>query len=454
MNKKLNILSIFLLSSMLFSCNQGTQENPSYIKDFINNASKSYTVLAKEKEIVNKEDGSNLYTNDYNYSILSVSGSNARIKEDITYTQNGTTQVTSISYVKDKDGYVATEVLNYKNEITTKYVYDSNNYKQVYDNEYRNPFSLITSSDLSSVESNKYRLKDNKTSMFGYYLLGIDYPLSDVYFNFKDEKLENILFETKEYEGISEDANTGKYIKIKYKYSTEIYIYEEGNTKINSIETQKSRNKEKETILKNALSELTGNYTITMNEHDRDESPNHDYDGIWYFDGSSKVYHRQSANSEVRNYDLYYKIDKTMADDDKLRLFDFNEDTLTWDYYKPINSRSYNVDPKTYDYFVLKCLDIAPELFKYDEENNKFVCDNKYVLGYMGNYLLPGCYALTYFTYGEGDKAEIFLNSNNKIKKISVGYTYTDSQGYEIPRDVDMTFANIGTTVLPDYIEA
>ena len=72
----------------------------------------------------------------------------------------------------------------------------------------------------------------------------------------------------------------------------------------------------------------------------------------------------------------------------------------------------------------------------------------------MGNYLLPGSYAISYFTNGEGDKAEIFLNSSNKIKKIVVGYTYTDPQGYEIPRDMDMTFSNIGTTEIPDYVEA
>lgn len=451
MNRKINLLMV-LPTLLLASCSE-THTVPEYVSSFLSEANKSYTLLAKEKEIVNRTDGSLLFENSYNYSILSTSGDNARIKETLSYTKNGETNVQNINFVKDSDGYVATEALNYKNEVVTK-VYRSNNSKVIYDNEYRNPFSLLSKADFTYVEDGKYRLNDLKTSLFTYYLLGIDYKMENVYFNFTDEKIDTITMNSGVYDGATQDANTCNYIKIKYSYSTEIFVSDVGTTQIKGLSKQASRNAEKEAILKSALSELSGNYTITMNEHDRDEKANTEYDSIWYFNGSDKVYHRQSADTEVRNYDLYYKVDKTIADDDKLRYFDFNEETGKWDYVKPTYSQSYNVDPKTYDYFVLKCLDIAPELFKYDSENNKFVCDNSYVLGYMGNYLLPGSYAISYFTNGEGDKAEIFLNSSNKIKKIVVGYTYTDPQGYEIPRDMDMTFSNIGTTEIPDYVEA
>lgn len=451
MNKKIKLLMI-VPSLLVVSCNE-SNSIPEYVSSFLKEASKSYTLLAKEKEIVNRVDGTLLFENSYNYSINSISGDNARIKEDLSYTKNGETSVQSINFVKDSDGFVATEALNYRNEVITK-VYKQNSSKVIYDNEYRNPFALLSNSDLNYVEEGKYRIDDKKTSLFAYYLLGIDYKLENAYLTFNNEKIDKILLNSGVYDGATKDANTGNYIKIKYSYSTEIFVSDIGSTVIKGLTKQASRNAEKEAILKSALSELSGNYTITMNEHDRDEKPNTEYDSIWYFNGTDKVYHRQSASSEVRNFDLYYKVDKTIADDDKLRYFDFNEETSKWEYVKPTYSQSYNVDPKTYDYFILKCLDIAPELFKYDSENNKFVCDNTYVLGYMGNYLLPGSYAISYFTNGEGDKAEIFLNSSNKIKKIVVGYTYTDTQGYEIPRDMDMTFSNIGTTEIPEYVEA
>ena len=64
--------------------------------------------------------------------------------------------------------------------------------------------------------------------------------------------------------------------------------------------------------------------------------------------------------------------------------------------------------------------------------------------------LSPGTRHITYFTEGQTDKATIKLKSDGRIDTVTVGYSYEDSQGYLLSRDIDYRYISLGTTAMPD----
>lgn len=429
------------------------EENLGFIKTFLEKARNSYTLKSKEEEIVNRLDGSLVVKNEFFYDIKNASEGQSRVYQKFYTNVGGENISQSLSLVKDEKGFAATEVIDYSNKVITKPIL-SDGKKVLFENEFFNPFLLINEKDLTKTETEgKYLLNPNKVDLFSYYLFSNKTPLTELAFEFKGENFDKITAISKEYEGVFLDKNSQSYIPVKYFYETDVLLSNIGETSIEGLKPVASRDKERETILKNALSEITGNYTIIINEHDRENPPNPDFNTVWYFDGEGKVYHQQRIGDESRRYDLYYKIDKETYGDEKLRYYDFNEETKSWEYSKPIYAQSYNADPKGYDWFVPKVADVAPELFKYEEEGNKYVCDIDDVIGYIGNNFLPGCFAIKFFTEGYGDKCEITLNSENKVSSIVVGYKFYDTQGFELHNDFEMNFININSTTIPSWVE-
>ena len=462
---------LFILACLVFplaSCSPVEEEKPteeeiklenlgkeevevdrSEIDNFLTKARESYTLEANEKEIVNRVDGTNILTNEYKYKVENVSGDDARIKETVSYTSSGELYTTSLDYVKDSSGYVAEELLNYDNTIIDKAVGST-----IYEVEFANPFSLISSEDL--IANNDYfELNSRKNDIFSKYLLGINYELDSVKFYFNNKEIEKITLSAVPFETTFEDKNIGEYIKVNVLYETEVKFTNLGSTEIKGKEPLASRNEEKEEALKEALANIGTNFTIIMNEHDRDYEPNHDYDTVWYYNGSDAVYHQQTINDERKFYDLYYKADPEEFGDNKLRYFNYDEENPEWTYEPPKYSSSYNSAPKEYDWFLPKFSSVSPLVFDYveDEEGAKYVVNNEDVVGYIGNAFLPGAYAISYFTDGGGDKCEITLDSTGAIKEIVVGYTFLDSQGFPLSRDFSMQFVNIGKTTIPEWVE-
>ena len=143
--------------------------------------------------------------------------------------------------------------------------------KVLFENEFFNPFLLINEKDLTKTETEgKYLLNPNKVDLFSYYLFSNKTPLTELAFEFKGENFDKITAISKEYEGVFLDKNSQSYIPVKYFYETDVLLSNIGETSIEGLKPVASRDKERETILKNALSEITGNYTIIINEHDRE----------------------------------------------------------------------------------------------------------------------------------------------------------------------------------------
>ncbi len=452
--KKTKILYCSLICLSLFSCNNNEGNNveePSFVYKFIEEASKSYTMNALEVENVSRLTGELLYKSDINYFYEVESDTESRIHIGLSNQEN----VYEVKLVKDNRGYAATESINYKNEIITNYALDANGSKYIYEKEHANPFSLISEDDLIQDEENKftYHLSETKNVLFAKYFCMINYAVDDISFIFnEDESLNKIAIKSNVFEGIIEDAYTGNYIKANYSYTLDASLKKIGSTEVEGLKPVVNNQKDKLVPLKNALDKLGKNFTIIMNTHDRDAVANNEYDEIWYFDGVDEVYHQQNLEDTSRRYDLYYAVIEEF-NDNLLRHLDFNEETSKWEYSSPIFAQSYNANPQSYDYFLPKYADVSLDLFNYNEEKKCYEVTNEYVIGQIGNNFLPGSYALGYFTEGLGDKCEIYLDSEERVDKIVVGYTYLDTQGFELPTDIEMTFVNIGTTQIPNWVK-
>lgn len=460
--KKHLILTFSLAGILLLAgCSSGDGDNapdtPDYVYEEFAKASASFKMRAKETETVSKLSGETMVQSEYQYDVTNVRGDHPAVKKTISQVTSSGFTSSTYSYIKGSRGFVAEEGLDYKNEVFEIEALDSDGSKVVYDREFANPFSFLTKGDVAIKDSepNCFSLNNNgKLQLFSRYLLAPSYEVASVDFLFEGENLKKIHLESKLYEITYQDAYTSNYILANLKYTVDCNISDIGNATYTHLEPEKSKDKEKESILKNAFKNMGENFTMSINTHYKDEAPNTEYDTYWYFNGGDAVYHQQTLSDRSRRFDLYYKKD-TSKSEDLLYLYDFDETTGTWKYYEPIASSSYNITPQDYSFFLPKFADTAPELFEYDEENDKFVCSNERALAYLGNAFLGGGYKASYFTLGMGDQAEIYLNSDKtKISKIVVGYNEVDSEGYDISRSFTLTFSNVGTTIIPSFVEA
>lgn len=473
--KKNLLISLGLLAIIaLPSCaNEGTDQDnvkldvPTYVNDFLKEASASYKLKALEKEIVKKTDGTTMFTNEYSYNITSLRGERPSIKETFSKSTTEGTSSSTIRYVKNERGYVSVEGINYKNEVFLTEATDSDGKKLIYDKEFPNPFEYLTINDFEAIEVNGKSIKKaiearpttstlllnkDKQAFFAKYLLGIDYTIDNVKFNFVMNKIDSIQIDSVVSETRYQDAYTSMYIPVNVNYETTVLIDNVGSAEFDGAKPHTSKNKEREDALKNALTNLGDNYTLIINEHYQGEKGNSEFDSYWYFNGKDAIYHQQHLDDTSRKFDLYYKKDPSKADD-LMYIYDLNETTNKWVYIDPTNSQSYNVRPKTYAELDTKARLVDPTLFEYDETENKYVVTDGYVSAFLGNAFLPGCYQIKDFTIGGGNKAEVVLTSDGKIDAITVGFFEVDSNGYDISREYIMRFININKTTIPSWVK-
>ncbi len=420
---------------------------PDYVYLQIRRASESFRLKARESENVTRSDGVLLLSNTYDYDILNDSSSNGGIHE-VSVSKGETTIV---DYAKGSRGYAAIEGLNYKNEVfQTEALVDSSRVN--YDQEYANPFLLLKEGDLRRIDESHYELSSLKNQLFAKYLLGCAYSVSSVIFSYTGEALTGISISSLPYSINYEDKNTSAYIPCTLAYEVDVRLSGLGSSNYAHVLPAESQDKEKETALKTAFSNMGDNFTMVVNSHYQDEEPDEQYDTYWYFTGE-EAYHQAHLNDQSKSYDLYYHKDESKGDD-KLYLYDYDEKAGQWAYNKPIYSQSYNVDPQDYSYFLPKFADMAPELFTYDETKSAYVCQIDAARKFLGNDFLGGGYKTSYFTYGEGNQAEVYLNkSGTRVEKVVVGYYAVDSQGYDVSRSYTLNFLNVGSTSLPSFVK-
>ncbi len=459
--KKRILLTLSLAGIMLLpGCAQKANEEqelvtPDFVYREIKKAATSYKMRAQETETITKSSGEEMVKNQYQYDVINVRGEHPAVSKTISKVTSSGFSSSSYSYIKGSRGFVAEEALDYKNEVIEKESFDEDGSKVVYDREFANPFLFLVEGDVTPIKDKEghYAIIDTKLQLFGRYLLAPGYQIESTELVFEGESLKQVLLESKQFEINYQDAYTSNYVLSNLKYTVTCNLSELGTATYSHLEPEKSKNKEKEDILKTAFTNMGKNYTMIINSHYKDEEPNTDYDSYWYFDGSNAVYHQQHLDDTSKKYDLYYKKDASKSED-LLYLYHYNETESKWDYYTPISGSSYNVNPQDYSYFSPKFLEIAPELFVYEEEQDRYVCKNTSALPYLGNAFLGGGYLSSYFTLGSGDQAEIYLNKDKtKVSKVVVGYNEVDSEGYDVSRSYTLTFLDVGTTKIPSFVE-
>lgn len=467
MKRKVKPILIFSLSLLLASCSTGgpssssSEEPPSsepsssdsqqiaipdYAYTQIQAAGNSYRMKAKETETVKNAKGDVLESNVYQYDFLNDSSSTGGVHQ--VSIADG--QSTVVDYVRGTRGYVAEEGLSYANEVfQTEALIDSS--KAVYDQEFANPFLFLVEGDLTAEGENHFLLNPKKSQLFAKYLLGGQYAVDKIEFVYEGEALTQILVASSAYSMTYQDANSKLYIPATLTYLADCRFQNLGASRYAHLEKAKSKDAEKEAILKNAFEAMGNNFTAVVNCHYQDEEPNSKYDSYWYFTGDA-VYHQSHIDDESQRYDLYYH--KAEGSGDKLYLYDYDEKRGEWIYNSPIYSSSYNVDPQDYSYFLPKFASMAPELFTYDEDKGAYICQIDAAVKYLGNDFLGGGYKTSYFTQGKGNQAEVYLNkSGTKVDKVVVGYKDVDSQGYDVSRSYTLSFLNVGNTKLPSFIK-
>ncbi len=408
-------------------------KNP--LAPFLEEARESYVLEARETESVSRHDnGAFLFENEYRYKTTKTRSASL---ETAQFGESST----SSTIVRDERGRPAQEYLSYDNKVSTHSMSNAS-----YDLDYGNPFVYVAPSDFKEVEEGVYRLDDLKTYEFAYRLLRLDYLLEEVLFHFEGNAFQNITLKSPAFEGVTQDQYSYEYILIDYSYETEVRLSNLGTAAYEGVKPAESRDPEREETLRNALESLPDNFTIVISEHDRDYEANHEYDAYMYYDGQA-IFHQLTMGSLTSG--LYY-CEEEERPDGKLYCQGYDEETGKWVHYTATSTRSYNSDPKTYEELIPLFKDVAPELFSYDEENDIYVCDNLDALGFIGNPLSPGTRHITYFTDGQTDKATIKLKSDGTIDTVTVGYSYEDSLGYLLSRDIDYRYINLGTTTMPD----
>ena len=421
---------------------------PDYVYTQIKAAASSYRVKIREYEKVTKVGGGELQTNTYDYDIIN-DASHSGGTHHVTIS-GGTSTVQD--YVKGSRGYTSIEGLNYKNEVVTTEVLDGSS-RTVYEREFANPFLFLVEGDLSFASEGHYLLNPKKTQLFAKYLLNAEYEVASCEFVYSGEALTQILVASKEYSMNYKDANTNLYVPARLNYQADCRFSGLGTVAYPHVEPEKSKDPEKEAILKAAFQAMGDNFTVCVGSSYQGEEPNPEFDSYWYFTGE-EVYHQSHIDDETKRFDLYYHKDAERSPD-KLYLYDYDETNGQWIYNAPIYSASYNVDPQDYSYFLPHFAEMAPELFTYVESEKAFVCEVDSALKYLGNDFLGGGYKISDFTNGKGNLAKVYLNKNStRVDKVVVGYYAVDSQGYDVSRAYTLNFFDVGTTVLPSFVNA
>lgn len=419
---------------------------PDYVYTQIKSAASSYRVKIRETEQVSRLSGGELETNTYDYDIINDSSLNGGVHH-VAIT-GGTTTVND--YVKGSRGYTSIEGLNYKNEVVTTEVLNGSS-RTVYEREFANPFLFLVEGDLSYLSEGHYLLNPRKSQLFAKFLLESQYEIASCEFVYAGEALTQVVLTSTEYEMNYLDANTNLYVPAVLAYRADCRFSGLGSSAYPHVEPEKSKDAGKEATLKSAFRAMGNNFTVCVGSSYQDEEPNSEFDTYWYFTGE-EVYHQSHIDDETKRYDLYYHKDAEKGGD-KLYLYDYDEANGEWIYNAPIYSASYNVDPQDYSYFLPHFAEMAPELFTYVESEKAYVCEVDAALKYLGNDFLGGGYRISDFTNGAGNLAKVYLNKNStRVDKVVVGYYAVDSQGYDVSRAYTLTYFDVGTTVLPSFV--
>lgn len=350
---------------------------------------------------------------------------------------------TEMKVVRDDSGYAATEYVNYKNEVATSPLTDSEGYYYNYDHYYANPFLYVEKEDLTLVEGNVYAVNEEKRDYLSFLLFANTRPLVEMTLTLEGDTFTNAHFLTANVDSFTMELPGGsqaeEYYKCYFNYEGTTTFLEMGTFTIDDPALSPASEGVEE--LTAAFAELGTNYTLTQSVRMADGVADPDSDAILYVDG-------KEAYLDYSRGDTSYEQDSLFRGDD------WEDDGLlyeniyvngAWSQAPADSSSAYNVDPKGLSFFTPHAREISANLF-LNEGNGKYTIGNEYALPFIGNGFLPDILSFPLYDYGAISDVQIELGEGTI--GISIDFLYPTSYGaYEMV--YDYVYSNVGTTELP-----
>lgn len=384
--------------------------------------------------------------NENGYSAL-VNRYDATLEEDI--------EIINTTVFEGEDGYAYYYGLNYDNSIIKYPLLDKNGMEHMnFAYYYLNPFNYLMGKDFIKVESkeNTYTLNNGKAAFFASNVLG---DIDPAFFGV----IENIEFKIENYElkgitvepAIAYDSQTDYETWETIFYSLDqTIILEAKNIGTNEIKKPTPREtKDEHKALQDALNKFSSkNFKANLHiENLRDGEANGEYDIAYYYDGKN-LYFTTDDNGKPSQGDILlyqYEGEEYLSP----LAYDLDEDEFTAEAAKSLASMNN----------VFKYNDITPlisevkaEIFDYDKFRKNYRCCDELVSFIASRAFVPLLNPIAQQLNGGCSSFVVKLTADGNIDYINF-QTQTASFYNDISK-CKLTFENVGTTTLPDYVYA
>ena len=352
-----------------------------------------------------------------------------------------------------EDGYAYYYALNYDNTIVRYPMLDRTGYEHAnFAYYYANPFSYFLAEDFIKVENkeNTYTLNNGKAAFFASNVLG---DLDPAFFGV----IKNIEFVIENYElktinvvpDIAYDSQTDYETWNTIFFSIEqVATFEVKKAGTNKVSKPAPREtKEEHAALKSALDKFSSkNFTANLElEYTKDGETNGGATITYYFDGKNMLFSTLNEGEKVPTDVLLYQY----AGNEYLTPLgrDLDKDEFTKEAAGNLASMD---GVLTYNDVTPKVSEVKAEIFNYDKlRKNYRVCDE--LVSTIGSVacvplLNPAISSLN----GSCTSFVIKLTADENIDYIT--FTTQTISTYNVITKGKLTFENIGTTVLPEYV--
>ena len=438
---------LMLMPSLFFVISCKPEAVPiNRIETLLQEARQGFNMVASStrttiNSLTNKEISKDITKYDYIFD----NHERAKVKQTVT-TNVQEEQSVTVNFVRDDEGFLAQEYVNYKNELDLYLFKDDSGSKVPYDSMFINPFKLLNELDFIQDETNSdlYHLNPKKIARFEYYTVAKNCPTKDITFLFNENELNKITIISERLEGKAYLEESKSYVKANWTYEDELQLKDLGEARIDSLAIS-SPNKYNDEV-KEILTKVNDNYSLKQSLHlDGFEADPSDVHTI-YFD-KDKCYVDMDMSVEDISKDELYKKDK-FKDDDLLYKHIYDSESSKWVLEPVKEAYSYNLLPENSSYFIPNMKDIDPSLITKNEKYNYYTIANDYAKSFIGSGFLSDFDALPYFDEGYGDGA--FIKYDKTKEEINIELPFAINLYGDIQRFIfEVTYFNIGNTKLP-----
>ena len=398
--------------------------------------------------------GLNSFDVELNYSSKDVNSYSAFVSY-VDEIENVSVDIINTTCFEGEDGYAYYYGLNYDNTIVSYPVLDKTGVEHMnFAYYYLNPFNYILGKDFIKVEGKEdtYTLNKGKAAFFASNVLGDVDPaffgvINEIEFVIKDYELKSI----KVIPDIAYDSQTDyETWETIYYYLDQVALFEVKNAGTNEVKKPDTRKTIAEhAALQSAFDKFSSkNFTARLHiENTRDGEANGTVDTTYYYDGTN-LYFTTFDNDKANKGDILfyqYEGEEFLS----ILSYDLDEDEFT---KKAAGSLSSMDNTFKYNDIAPKISEVKAEIFDYDKNRKNYrVCDE--LVATIGAFaFVPPINSSAQYLNGLCTSFVVKLTADGEIDYIS--FTTQSNSFYNDVSKGRLTFEDIGTTSLPNYVYA